>query len=151
MKRVAFAMVFSMTLIVGCKNENRQVENNSLELKKDISVEENLQLKLDNGEKWQANQDTQLGVEKMNSILKDFKSTGKTNYQELGSELSEQTSYIIKNCTMKGEPHEQLHVLLVPMLDEISTLKDTDDEATSIASIGKLEALIRDYFAYFKV
>lgn len=151
MKKVAIAIAFSLTLMVGCKKENRQVETDSVEASKDISVEENLQLTLDNGEKWIANQETQLGVEKMDVILKKFKSSATTNYQELGNELSEQTSYIIKNCTMKGEPHEQLHVVLVPMLDEISILKESNDEAASIASIGKLEALIRDYFKHFKV
>ena len=42
----------------------------------------------------------------------------------LGEALSKETSYIIKSCDMKGEPHDQLHLVLVPILEEITDLKD---------------------------
>ena len=66
-----------------------------------------------------------------NSIISNFKSNTTEDYFALGEALSEQTSTIIKKCSMKGEPHNQLHVVLVPMLDEISILKESKNKGAS--------------------
>ena len=51
---------------------------------------------------------------------------------------------------MKGEPHDQLHVVLVPMLDEISILKESKDIGEKNKAFQKLKLLIRSYFSHFK-
>jgi hypothetical protein len=65
--------------------------------------------------------------------------------------LSKQTGYIIKNCTMTGEPHDQLHVVLVPMLDEISVLRETDSDLDAQKALKSLQNLIKTYYNYFKI
>ncbi len=87
----------------------------------------------------------------MDSIIKAFRFEGNNNYLNLGKDLSIQTAYIISSCNMTGEAHDQLHVVLVPMLDKISTLKESDNIEDCESSLIELETLIEDYFNHFKI
>ena len=51
---------------------------------------------------------------------------------------------------MTGEAHDQLHVILVPMLDEISILKESNKLEESNTALNELEDLIDTYYEYFK-
>ncbi len=132
----------------GCKKEAQKSDSNVSETE-EISLLDTLTLKLNNGEKWVANNATQIGVTKMDSIINSFTSNKENNYIELGKDLSKQTSYIIKSCDMTGEAHDQLHVILVPMLDEISILKESMNIEESRTALIELENLIEGYFNHF--
>ncbi|MCK5401687.1 MAG: hypothetical protein KAJ28_08630 [Flavobacteriaceae bacterium] len=133
-------------LISACKNESN---NNVTKTTKtqEITKYDTLAISLNNNEKWIANKETHVGVSKMDSLISSFDND---KYQYLTNNLSELTSYIIKNCSMKGEPHDQLHIVLVPMLDEISALKETTDNEERKTIIKNLQALIDIYFQHFK-
>ena len=148
----AFILIVLVIIISisACKDnpKNTTPVNTSTE---DISLLDTLTLRLNNGEKWVANNETQIGILKMDSIIRAFKSNGNENYLSLGENLSKQTSYIIKSCNMTGDAHDQLHVVLVPMLDEISILKDSDNKEESESALNELEDLIEGYFSHFQV
>ncbi len=146
MKTRIFALIIFTLFFSSCKNgENKK----SIETPINIDLSE---LKLDNSKKWIANLETHDGVKNMDAIIKGFQSKTDKNYTKLGEALSKETSVIIKKCSMKGEPHDQLHVVLVPMLDEISTLKETDiNSKTKQGSLEKLEFLIKKYFDHFSL
>lgn len=147
--KIKLLVLFLLALsLLSCKSEIKKSNSNTSEEKEEVSVE-SITLKLNNGEKWIANKETHVGVTKMDSIISAFKHNTDNDYIILGELLSIQTSSIIKNCTMKGESHDQLHVVLVPMLDEISSLKETDKK-TKETSLEKLEVLIQKYFEHFK-
>lgn len=116
-----------------------------------VSVLDSLELKLDNGKKWIAYAETHKGINLMDAIISAFKKENKNGYVILGNDLSKHTGYIIENCSMKGEPHNQLHVVLVPMLDEISILRDQTNIIDSKKALNKLERLILAYSKHFKV
>lgn len=140
-------MMFSIFLF-NCKTENKKrapIDSAAQEL----SMADNLELKLNNGEKWVANTETHEGLKSMDSIMQAFVNSNATDYLELGKQLSKQTSYIIEKCSMKGESHDQLHVVLVPMLDEISILKESNNAEASNVAVSRLEQLIQQYFKHF--
>ena len=83
-------------------------------------------------------------------LVTNFDVSKDENHKHLGEVLSKQTSFIIKNCSMKGEAHDQLHIVLVPMLDEISTLRDTEDIGIKKAALTRLQIYIKKYFEHFK-
>ncbi len=122
MKPKLLITLLLVILISSCKKDSQKSVSNTGETE-DISLLDTLTLKLNGGEKWIANNETQIGIVKMDSIIKKFKNDETNNYLGLGNNLSKQTSFIIKSCNMTGEAHDQLHVVLVPMLDEISILK----------------------------
>lgn len=148
MKQKLFALLILTALFSSCKSENTKTISNSA-ASEEISLLDTLTLKLNGSEKWIANKETHIGVTKMDSIIKSFSAENNT-YESLGNALSKQTSNIIKKCNMKGEAHDQLHVVLVPMLDEISILKEKVRSNKSELAIETLEVLIKKYFNHFK-
>ena len=150
MKPKLLITLLLVILISSCKKDSQKSVSNSVETE-DISLLDTLTLKLNNGEKWVANNETQIGIVKMDSIIKKFKNDETNNYLGLGNDLSKQTSFIIKSCNMTGEAHDQLHVVLVPMLDEISILKESENTEESITALVELELLIKAYFSHFEI
>ncbi len=140
-----------LIFIISCKSETKKLNSNQDSSNEAISIIDTLSIKLNVDKKWIANVETHEGVLKMDSIISAFKSGNQTTYKTLGNNLSKQTSYIIKHCSMKGEPHDQLHVVLVPMLDEISILKEEEDEQKTQAALHNLEQLVDAYFKFFKI
>jgi len=137
-------------IMMSCKTEPDKVKKIVV---KPIDIEKtaDVQLKLNDGEKWLANKETHEGISNMESIIKTFKNGQEKNYRRLGEDLSKQSSYVIKNCTMKGEPHEQLHVVLVPMLDEITIFKESDIDQEASIALKRLENLIVKYYNHFEI
>ncbi|OBX22574.1 MULTISPECIES: hypothetical protein [Bizionia] len=149
MKSILFILIVSSVLFTSCKNEAKTTNN--VETVQKISSADTLQLTFNKGDKWLVNAETHEGVKNMEAIINQFNSENSENYKELGDKLSKQTSYVIKNCTMTGEPHDQLHVVLVPMLDEISALRESNNLIMAKASLSNLEELIQAYFKHFNL
>ena len=150
MKVKILIVIFFFVSFLSCKKETQKNVVNTTETE-EISLIDTLTLKLNNGDKWVANSETQIGIIKMDSIIKVFKTIGNDDYSILGKDLSKQTSFIIKSCNMIGESHDQLHVVLVPMLDEISTIKEANTIEESKSALNQLEDLIESYFSHFRV
>ncbi|WP_257014082.1 hypothetical protein [Winogradskyella undariae] len=137
-KYVIITLLLALTF--GCKNETAKPEKHSA-----IQLEG---LTLNNNEKWIANKETHIGMKRIDSILKNNTST---NGKLLGEALSKQTSYIIKSCDMEGEAHDQLHVVLVPILEEITDIKDVENSLDVEKKVTTLKRLTATYFQYFKI
>ncbi len=134
---ILVALLFSC---YSCKNDTTKTETQSV-----IQLEG---LTLNKNEKWLANTETHVGMKRIDSILKNnTASDGKT----LGEALSKQTSYIIKSCDMTGEAHDQLHIVLVPILEDITDIKDIENSSALEKKVTALQGLIVTYFEYFKI
>lgn len=134
---------------MNCKNDVATTVASTKEPASSLNVHDDTpELMLNNGQKWNANLETHVGVQKMDSIIKAFRIEKSENYGLLAENLSVQTNYIIKNCTMKGESHDQLHHVLLPMLDQITALTEAVNKENYLDA---LEASIKTYFEFFKV
>ena len=143
MNRLVSSTIILVALLISCyscKNDTTKTETQSV-----IQLEG---LTLNNTEKWLANTETHAGMKRIDSILKNnTASDGKT----LGEALSKQTSYIIKSCDMTGEAHDQLHIVLVPILEEITDIKDIENSSELEKKVTVLQGLIVTYFEYFNI
>jgi len=133
-------IILLITLNFSCKYDTTKSEKPQA-----IQIEG---LTLNNNEKWVANEETHIGMQRIDSILKNNTST---SGKELGDILSKQTSYIIKSCDMEGEAHDQLHVVLVPILEEITDIKDVENTSVLEKKVTNLQRLTATYFEYFKI
>lgn len=133
--------IFLVVISYNCKN-------NKVETEIDPTIEA---LILDQGNPWLVNNETHIGVTNINALIADFNKSKDKDYTNLGELLSKQTSYIIKKCSMKGKPHDQLHIVLVPMLDEISILRESDDISIKKIALLKLQIYIDKYFEHFTI
>lgn len=132
-------IILLLVLAFSCKSETTETEIQAIQVEG---------LTLNNNEKWIANEETHIGMNRIDSILKtNTASSGKI----LGDALSKQTSYIIKSCDMTGEAHDQLHVVLIPILEKITDIKDVEDASTLKEKKTTLQGLTATYFDHFKI
>ncbi len=105
---------------------------------------------LNNGSKWKANPETTTGINNMVQLMNSFTQTeDSSSFIELESNLSNEFNLIFKNCTMKGEAHNQLHNYLFPMKELFEGLK-TNDLNSQKENFDKLKTHLASYSIYFE-
>ena len=138
--------VLMLFALVSCKPTKKQEAAEVNDLYSNSWIQE---IKLDNGKKWQSNSETNEGVLKMQNRIKDFSSNTLEGYYELAEKLNVDKNYVIQNCTMKGDSHDNLHVWLLPLIAKLDALS----EANTIEEAAKLkqsiEENINEYADYF--
>lgn len=108
-------------------------------------------VQLDNGKRWQANPETTAGIAEMQAILVRYegKTSDAAGRQSLRQELEVAFQDIFKQCTMKGEAHNQLHNYLAPMNPLFERI-DGAIAADSEAAIQQLKEHLAEYATYFE-
>ena len=157
MKRI-FIALFSAGLLVACGNSEETSGSTSTadsvlvtEEQPEEVIEENpYGLSLNEGQPWEANQETTEGISTIETIVVQ------TTYPEdtaaftaLESELRKEYKLIFKRCTMKGEAHNQLHSYLMPLSEKMGRLAKgeyTEREEAYQEVVEHLEL----YSTYFK-
>ena len=141
MKTIIY-IIATFLMLVSCSDP-------STDAKKEIEVAEvekpaTLEVQLNNGERWVANQATLDGIKNLSDMVNQFDPSVQ-NYETLQANLRDEFGLIFKNCTMKGEAHEQLHNYLLPLMQLFGklTLEDRED---SLADIKKHLTLFDTYF-----
>lgn len=92
-------------------------------------------------------------MEEMKNILASHNSAKPEdrNYAKVIGELEIQCDYIIQNCSMKGEAHEQLHSVLHPILSSIKEAKLADSYEKMDEQLAITQSMISKYFEMFEV
>ncbi len=150
---LSFAIIgFSIACTSNSKKEEKQEQHANHDTPKPVPserVEKQDEVKetlhLNNGKKWIVNDATQVGMVNMQKILIFFAKEKSTDYAKLGDDLGKETQTLINKCDMTGPDHDQLHVVLHPMLSAISGIKKGNK-----ADVLKLSDLLGEYFKHFK-
>ena len=102
-----------------------------------------------NGMKWEANLETTSGVATMSKLIKETKTFSIEDYRNMGNTLNEVKNKIVKECTMTGASHDNLHVFLNPLIQKIELLQkmDNTDAATKIKQ--SINGHLKSYYTYF--
>ncbi|PKL78605.1 MAG: hypothetical protein CVV25_10860 [Ignavibacteriae bacterium HGW-Ignavibacteriae-4] len=103
---------------------------------------------LNNGQKWIADKHTNDKVSQMKKEIADYKDS--KDYAKLTTNLEADVNELIKGCTMDGEPHNQLHHWLEPLLGLVKGMKDANSDADKSAKVEELEKSLNQYTEYFK-
>lgn len=107
------------------------------------------EIETNDGAKWESNPETNEGVEKMQDLLKTQNTNSLEDYYKLAEQLNVDKNYVIKNCTMKGASHDNLHVWLLPLMAKIEALSETksvEDASKIKQNIEENVNLYSDYF-----
>ncbi len=126
------AKIFGLLVLIGalssCNFSNHKVDD----------------LVLDNGKKWEANQETTDGIQNMQLII----ANGNTSSEELKKQLDKEFKLIFKNCTMKGEAHLQLHNYLLPLKKIIGEIdaKNASERDSALNDLKKHLSKYKDFF-----
>ncbi|WP_158840333.1 hypothetical protein [Polaribacter sp. L3A8] len=140
-----FLTIILITL-VSCKDGKKEVSIETNGVYSNTWVKE---IKLNNGDKWLANSETNEGILKMKKSLKKASTNTLEEYYQLAEKLNNDKNYVIKNCSMKGDSHDNLHIWLLPLMakiDALSKTKTTEDAAKLKQSIEDSINAYADYF-----
>lgn len=157
-----YALMLFIGLTVSCGNSHDH-KHSSDEKKESVDHHQQesseskteIEMSLNNGNKWKSDEPTYTSMRLMEVKLNDFteknSDPGKAEYQELGTALSGITQEIINKCSMKGEAHEQLHNVLVPMLSNVGNVKNATDKATGKSNVKALNDALILFFEHFEL
>ena len=156
MKKAAIlGLVLSISLL-GCKETQKKettiTEQTPVEHKEDSHGDQNnwmSQIQLDNGSKWKANTETTEGIQAMASRIAEDESNSIKHYKKLASDLNDLKNTIIKECTMEGESHDNLHVFLVPLADKIAALGEVNSVHEGAEITKEIREYLEGYYNYF--
>jgi hypothetical protein len=146
-----FLAVTVLFFTISCKNttEKKSVQEQPQQTEEQHFNEVD-ELKLNNGNLWEANAETTEGINAMLQLMENFKDVENPEaYATLKENLESEFKTIIKECTMTGEAHDQLHVFIVPMKDLFNGLTASDIE-NSKTHFNKLNAHLKTYKNYFE-
>ncbi|PKV50564.1 hypothetical protein ATE84_2623 [Aquimarina sp. MAR_2010_214] len=159
-------LIFTLSLLafVSCKDNKQErtkteVVDQSVDTEKEHHNEETSNLyentwinniKLNNGNKWQANTETNEGILKMQNSIKTQTTSTLEDYYKLADQLNNDKNYVIKNCTMKGASHDNLHVWLLPLMEKIEALSEIKTITGASKLKHSIEENINAYSEYFQ-
>lgn len=159
-------LVICLLVLVSCKDTKKQEEitkedtiSQTVEATKDHYFEDEPsiydnswtnEIALNDGTKWDANSETNEGVLKMQDHLKNQATTTLDDFHLLAETLNQDKNFVVKNCTMKGASHDNLHVWLLPLMAKIDALSETTTVGDAEKVKQSIEENVNAYFNYFQ-
>jgi hypothetical protein len=159
MNKIIIILIAASLLFTGCKDqpkESNSTKENEAELteqhteRKAFGNDWMQEIKMNNGVKWTANPETNEGVVRMQSVLTTSNPKELKDYHMVANVLNDEKNFVVKECTMKGPSHDNLHVWLHPLIEKIDALKEvkTLEEAQGIYK--SIEENVNAYDYYFE-
>lgn len=162
MKYVIFTV--SLLALVSCKDrKNQDTKTETVEQPAEIHNNYNdheasnvyvnawtSEIKLNDGHKWQANTETNEGILKIKNSLKTQTTRSLKDYYQLAEQLNDDKNYIIKNRTMKGPSHDNLHVWLLPLMEKIGALSEAKTVEDALKLKQSITENVNAYSNYFE-
>ncbi len=111
-----------------------------------------VQIKLDNGKKWQTDDALRHGMDEIRKAMAATLSPIHENtfpaakYEALAVSVQKHVDYIIGNCKLPEEADQQLHIVLEQILDGINTMKDSAQKQVGAV---KIVSALDTYGKYF--
>ena len=151
MKRKFIIIGIFAAFMVSCNSEthsdhdhNHDTEHKHHDEKKaKHSEEESTSISLNNGEKWQVNEEMLPHIEKSEAVFNSFEGD---NYQKLSKDMMMHTNNLIQSCTMDGASHDELHKWLHPHLELIKSLGNKGEGPEKYAELKQSFQVFHKYF-----
>ncbi len=160
MKKVIFTVAILSAFMISCNDNQKANTETSLETEIHHDAHEHhamalnndwvKDIKLDNGTKWDANLETTKGVENMLKSISASSPQSVEDYHALAGELNEEKNFVVKECTMEGASHDNLHVFLHPLIEKIDALGKVDTVEEGIEITTSIKENLGAYYDYFK-
>lgn len=133
-----YTIILLLSFAFSCsQNQKTKIDLNN----EDLSY---MTVTLVDGELWQTNEDTRLGISNMLNIVQSYNGDNKL----LKDELEQEFQSLFQKCTMTGEAHNQLHNYLFPLVDFFDNIL-LEDQKLMDDNIRKLEIHLLAFDLYF--
>ncbi|MCC5917429.1 MAG: hypothetical protein JJU02_08900 [Cryomorphaceae bacterium] len=139
---------------IACTNKGSHENHGEHEHHEEIATQhqhdDEQTISLNNGEKWFVNEEMKPFILEAENILIEYINNNSTDHKTLAVQLKEKNSGLIKNCTMKGESHDELHNWLHPHIDLIKKLEQEEDAGNAPSIVKELVTSFETYHQYFQ-
>ena len=112
-------------------------------------------ISLNNGARWKSDESTFTGMKRLEMTIYNFNEDNDepsiSDYNKLGVALANIDKDIISQCSMEGKDHDQLHILLAPMLANVDVIKNGDNKVKAKENIEALNKSLVQFFEHFEV
>lgn len=138
---------------MGCKPGHEEKVAETTEAPKKYTAADGhtvgIDVKLNNGAKWEANVETTNGIGYMLGSVGDMPAEPTLeDFRALHKTLNVRFQTILQQCTMTGEAHNQLHNYLMPLKEKIDLLASADLN-TCKKMLPELKEYIMKYSHFF--
>lgn len=154
MKFVLVALFSSILLISSCGSETTPTTAPAETQTKAASTEhaEGV-LQLNQGQKWQTDNNTKLHANKLSGLIQAFDNSGDTKlpaFCNLSEAINQELNNLISDCSMDGPEHDALHLWLDPVLRDAEQLKNATKDQEAATALDKLRADVQKFNQFFK-
>lgn len=149
---IATLSVISL-LLLGCgttSNEKTENQTRTDTHKEHQHDSESGAIELNNGEKWKVNAEMMPSIRMMEKEINTFSNSEQKDYKQLSVKLQEHIDVLTSSCTMKGKAHDELHKWLLPYIDMVNELSDTEDEKDAARIFGNIQNSFLTFNQYFQ-
>ncbi|WP_026452414.1 hypothetical protein [Aequorivita capsosiphonis] len=162
MKKTILTAAIVSAFLTGCnETKNKDVNTDTVEATEAVHEHDGEEMaaisnawvneiKLDSGNKWNANIETTEGVDKMLTLVKTSDKKTVEDYHTLATKLNEEKNVVVKKCTMKGPSHDNLHVFLHPLIEKIDALGKVSTAEEGAEITKSINENLEGYYNYFK-
>ncbi len=158
MKNISLLFALISLVLMSCKQAKKEDEKTTEIQTEAKTVESEYKLNndwvneiiLNNGIKWQANLETTNGVGAMLSLIGGSKLSSRNDYKKLGDGLNEIKNTVVKECTMKGASHDNLHIWLHPLTEKIALLQKIENQKDGAQITSNIKEHLEAYYDYFE-
>jgi len=116
----------------------------------DHSHDDGEPIALNDGKKWEVNEEMHPFVNAGESFVKEYAESGDEDYKSLAENLAGENSKLISSCTMDGVSHDELHKWLHPHLELTNELKNADNVQEASHIVDELLESYEIYHTYFE-
>jgi hypothetical protein len=147
MKSKLLYFVLSCSLLLGaCSSE----EKNEKEAAAPVSVYKDVQLKLDDGNKWKVSEQMVPSLKASFTLIDETANSDNPNYAETANELLQLKNEFVGACDMTGEGHNILHEWLIPYMDLLMELEKVEDQKKAKQLFADVVVARNMYPKYFE-
>lgn len=139
-------------LIIGCNETAEKTPGTTAEkhtVQKQQLSDWKADIELDGGSKWIANPETTEGIEKMQQLVENSAPATPEDFRSLGDQLNDEKNLLLKQCTMKGSAHNNLHIYLQPLMGRIGELQEVESAERGKELIAEIQEHLKAYYNYF--
>lgn len=151
-------LIAAFTLIgfmVSCGGTKEHESHDSKAKEEHHDATEDSKLRLNEGVKWESDESTFNGMKELNLAITTFNTSHnnptQVDYNGLGMQLGMITKVIINQCSMKGPDHDQLHIVLAPMLANVDVIKNGSDLDKIEKNVNDLSGSLGQFFDHFQL
>ncbi|MCG3165392.1 MAG: hypothetical protein POELPBGB_01155 [Bacteroidia bacterium] len=107
-------------------------------------------IELNNGEKWEVDDNMLVHIRNMENDVQEFATAGQKNYTVLSDKLQKNIDLLTSDCTMKGKAHDELHKWLLPYIDLVKELSETEDQTEAAKQFQNIQTSFITFNQYFQ-